>query len=87
MCAGLMYHNHEEVTKGEGREHIPLVKTLFHGELSRALTVIEPRACSHAIVELTDDRNHPLRHAEASACFPQEGSWRLVADLSYERIG
>ena len=51
-----------------------LTKTLFHSKPPRAHAVVELHACPHAIVELTDDRNHPLRHAEADEYCLQECS-------------
>ena len=62
----------EEDIKQEGREHATLTKALFHGEPPRAHALIELYACPHAIVELTNDRNHPLRHTEAGEYRPQE---------------
>ena len=69
-----MCHRREEDVKQEGREHATLTKALFHGEPPRTHTVIEPHACPHAVVELTNDRNHPLRHAKAGEYRPQESS-------------
>ena len=53
----------KNMLKQEGREHAPLTKALFHSEPPRAHPVVEPHACSHAIVELTNDRDHILWHA------------------------
>ena len=71
---GHVHHRREEDIKQEGREHATLPKTLIHGEPPRAHVVVEPHTCPHAVVELTDDRNHPLRHAEAGEYCPQEWS-------------
>ena len=57
----------------KGREHAPLTKTLFHSKPRRAHPVVEPRACSHAIVELTNDRDHDLWHAKTGEYCPEEG--------------
>ena len=43
-----------------GSEHAPLTKAFFYSEQPRAHPVVEPHACSHAIVELTNDRDHIL---------------------------
>ena len=58
----------------EGREHAPLTKAFFYSEPPRAHPVVEPHACSHAIVELTNDRNHFLWHTKTSEYCPEEGS-------------
>ena len=47
----------EDVEQGR-REHTPLAKALFHSESPRAHLVVESYACSHAIMELTNDRGH-----------------------------
>ena len=52
----------------------PLTKVVFHSEPPQANPVIEPHACSHAIVELTNDREHVLWHAEMGECSPAEVS-------------
>ena len=60
--------------KQEEREHAPLTKTLFHSKPPRAHPVVEPHACSHAIVELTNDRDHILWHAKTNEYCPEESS-------------
>ena len=40
------------------REHASLPETLPHVELIRALYIIRPHACLHAVVELADDGEH-----------------------------
>ena len=69
-----MYNRREEDVEQEGCEHAPLTKALFHSEPSRAHPVVEPHACSHAIVELTNDRDHNLRDAKTGEYCPEEGS-------------
>ena len=51
-----------------------MTKTFFYSEPLRAHPVVEPHACSHAIVELTNDRDHSLWHAKTGKYCPQEGS-------------
>ena len=71
---GHVYNRHEEDIKQEGHEQASLTKALFHSEPLRAHPVVEPHACSHAIVELTNDRDHILWHAETGEYCPEEGS-------------
>ena len=71
---GHVYHRREEDVEQEGREHAPLAKALFHSEPPPAHPVVEPHACSHAIVELTNDRDHNLWHAKTGEYCPEEGS-------------
>ena len=56
------------------REHAPLTKILFHSKPPRAHPVVEPHACSHAIVELTNDRDHILWRAKTGEYCLEEGS-------------
>ena len=87
---GHVYHSREEDIKQEGREHATLTKILFHGEPPRAHAVVEPHACPHAIVELTDDRKHPLRHVEAGEYCPQvrsTESYALVRSMKHTYNG
>ena len=56
------------------REHTPLPKTLLHIEHDRALAIIRPHACPHAVVELADDGEHFRWNAKASQDSPQEGA-------------
>ena len=49
-------------------------ETLPHVELIRALSIIQPHACSHAVVELVDDGEHSRWHAKTSKDIPQKGS-------------
>ena len=71
---GHVYNRREEDVEQEGREHEPLTKDLFHSQLLRAHPVIEPRARSHAIVELTNDRDQILWHAKMGEYRPEAGS-------------
>ena len=71
---GHVYNRREEDVEQEGREHAPLTKALLHREPPRAHPVVEPHACSHAIVELTNGRDHILWHAKADEYCPEEGS-------------
>ena len=71
---GQVYNRREEDTEQKGCEHAPLTKTLFHSEPPRAHLVVEPYACSHAMVELTNDRDHNLWHAKTGEYCPEEGS-------------
>ena len=61
---GHVYNRREEDVEQKGREHAPLAKTLFHSEPPQAHPVVEPHACSHAIVELTNDWDHIMWHAK-----------------------
>ena len=49
-------------------------ETLPHVELIRALSIITPHACLHAVVELADDGEHSRWHAKTSKDVPQKGS-------------
>ena len=51
---------------------------IFHSEPPRAHLVVEPHACSHAIVELTNDRDRILWHAKTVEYCPEEGSINAV---------
>ena len=55
MSVGRVYSRREKYDEQEGREHAPLTKAPFYSETPRAHCVVEPHACSHAIVELTND--------------------------------
>ena len=61
---GGVCNRREEYVEQEGRECAPLAKALFHSELPRAHPVVEPHACSYAIMKLTNDRDHILWHAK-----------------------
>ena len=50
----------------------PLPKTLLHVEHIRALAIIQPHACPHAVVELADDGEHSQWNTKASQDSPQE---------------
>ena len=69
-----VHDRREEDVEQEGRKHSPLTKTLFHSEPPRADPVVAPNVCSHAIVELTNDRDHILWHAETGEYCTEEGS-------------
>eukprot|EP00904_Undaria_pinnatifida_P013748 jgi/Undpi1/9503/HiC_scaffold_27.g11959.m1 len=43
-------------------------------ELIRALSIIQPHACLHTVVELADDGEHYRWHAKTSKDIPQKGS-------------
>ena len=77
-----MYNHREENVEQEGREYAPLTKALFHSKSPRAHPVVESHACSHAIVELTNDRDHILWHAKAGEYCPEEGSINGVVRFS-----
>ena len=71
---GHVFNRREEYFEQGGREHAPLAKTLFHSEAPRAHPVVEPHACSHAIVELRNGRDHIMWHANTGGYCPGEGS-------------
>ena len=71
---GHAYNRRKEDVEQEGRDHTSLAKALFHSEPPRAHPVVEPHACSHVIVELTNDRDNILRHAKTGECCPEESS-------------
>ena len=60
------------------REYALLTKALFHSEPPRAHPVVESLACSHATVELTNDRDHILWQAKTVEYCPEEGSINRV---------
>ena len=60
--------------RGASTHLAPLTKALFHSEPPRAHPVVEPHACSHAIVELTNDRDHNLWHVKTGEYCPEEVS-------------
>ena len=71
---GYVYNHREESVEQEGREHAPLAKALFYSKPSRAHPAVEPRACSPAIVELTNDLDYiSLWHAKTGDNSPEEG--------------
>ena len=49
-------------------------KTLLHVERIRALAIIQPHACPHAIVELANDGEHSRWNAKVSQDSPQESA-------------
>ena len=59
----------------EQEEHVRarLTKALFYNELHQSYPVIESHACSHAIVRLTNDRDHLLRHAKKGERSSEKG--------------
>ena len=69
-----VYSHREEDVGQERREPTPLTTALFHSKLSRAHPVVEPHACSHAIVKLTNHRGHILWHAKTGEYSLEEGS-------------
>ena len=72
--ATFITNRRENVVEQEGREHAPLTKALFHSKPPRAQPVVEPHACSHAIVEQMNDRDYILWHAKTGEYCPGEGS-------------
>ena len=71
---GHVYDNRKEVVEQEGRKHAPLVKALFPSESPRAHSVVKPHACSHAIVESTNDRDNILWLDKTGEYYREEGS-------------
>ena len=71
---GHVYKRREEDVEQEGCEHTPLTKALFHSKPPRAHPVVERHAYSHAIAELTNDRDHILSHAKMGDYCPEKGS-------------
>ena len=71
---GYVYNRREENIEQEGRENATLAKALFHSKPPQAHPAVEPHACSHAIVELTNDLDHlSLWHAETGDNSPEKG--------------
>ena len=64
-------NNRREKDIEQERWEQPLTKALFHSEPLRAGPVVEPHACSHAIVELMNDRDHSLWHAKTGEYCPE----------------
>ena len=50
------------------------MKALSYSAPPRAHPVVEPHACFHAIVDLTNDRDHIMWHSKTSEYCPEEGS-------------
>ena len=71
-CVCHIYDHREKGVEQERHEHAPLTKALSRSELPRAYPVVEPHACSHAIMELTNDRPHTLWHAKTGEYCPEE---------------
>ena len=69
-----VYSRREEDSEQKGREHAPLTEALFHSEPPRAHPIVETYACSHAIVEPTNDRDHILWRTKTGEYGPEEGS-------------
>ena len=84
MEVTFVYNHREEDVEHEGREQAPLAKALFHSEPPRAHPVVEPHAYSHAIVELTNDRDHIMWHAKTGEYCPEGGSVNGV--VSFEKV-
>ena len=53
-------------TAVKNRLHMPLPKTLPHVEHIRALPIIQPHACLHAVVEFADDGENSRWHAKTN---------------------
>ena len=73
MRVGPVYIRHEKYVEQEGREHARLLKALFHSEAPRAHPVVEPHACSHAIMKMTNNPDNILWYAETGVYFLTEG--------------
>ena len=71
---GHVYNRRQEDVEQEGREHARLAQAMFYSEPPRAHPVVEPRACSHAMGELINNRDHILRGAKTVECCSEEGS-------------
>ena len=71
---GHVCNRREEDVEKEGREHESLTKALVHNESPRTHPVVEPHACSHAIMELMNDRDNILWHAKTGECCPEADS-------------
>ena len=75
MRVGHIYNRHEEDAEQEERELAPLAKALFHSESPQAQPIIEPYACSRAIIEmLSNDQDHTLWHSKTAEYCPGDGS-------------
>ena len=70
---GHVYNHREEDIEQERRGNTALTKALFHSESPRVHLIIEPHACSHAIVELTNERDNILLYAKTGEYCPEEG--------------
>ena len=68
-----VYNRCKKNVKQGGRKNAPLTKDVFHREPLRAHLVVEPHACSHTIVEWTNDRDNILWHAKTGEYCPEEG--------------
>ena len=68
------YNRRKEDVEQEEREYVPLTKALFYSESHRSHPVVEPHACSHAIIELTNGPDNILWQAKTGECCPEEGS-------------
>ena len=51
-----------------------LTKILFHSKLRQAHPVVEPHACSHAIVKLTNDQDNVFGYAKTGEYSLEEAS-------------
>ena len=78
MLVGHIYNRREEDVEQEGCEHIPLTKALLHSELPRAHPFVESHVCSHALLELINDRDYTLWQARTGEYCPEDG---LVNDI------
>ena len=83
---GHVYNRREEDVEQDGRERAPLTKALFHNEPPRAHPVVEPHACSHAIVEMMNGRDHIMWHAKTGEYCPEEGSINGVVSFLVRSI-
>ena len=88
---GHVYNRCEEDVTQEGREHAPLTKALFHSEPPRVHPVVEPHACSHAIVETTNDRDLIMWHAKTGETVQRRvrstESYALVRSIKHRYSG
>ena len=74
MHVGYVYNHREEYVEQKGRKRATLTKALLHSEPPRGHPVVEQHACSHAIIELTNDGDHILWHAKTGEYSPGECS-------------
>ena len=70
---GHTQYRREKHVEQQWRDHASLPETLPHVELIRALSIIQPHACLHAVVELASDGEHSRWHAKTSKDIPHKG--------------
>ena len=69
---GHTQYRREKHVEQQWREHACLPEILPH--VIRALSITQPHACLHAVVELVDDGEHSRWHTKTSKDTPQKGS-------------